>query len=209
MKNRNISILIFVNLITSLSIAQPQVGITGGMNLSVLTGTVNMETNLKPGIMLGGIVDIPLGNTVSLQPGLVYSAQGSGITYYRRGPGSAVTGETNTNLNYLNVPVALHVHFGESFFLQAGPQLGFLLSAKEKGEIDNRDVNEDVKEEFTGTEFSLLTGLGFRLPGDVILGGRYNLGLGDISTADDEIISGLMRPSLHNNVLQFYITKLF
>ena len=196
-------------ILTTQTFAQPRFGITGGMNLSVLTGTVNMETSFTPGIMLGGVVDIPLGNTVSLQPGLVYSSQGSGITYYRRGPGSAVTGETNINLNYINVPVALHVYLGESFFLQAGPQLGFLLSAKEKGEIDNRDVNENVKEGFRGTEFSLLTGLGFRLPGDVILGGRYNLGLSDISTADDEIISGLTRPSLHNNVLQFYITKLF
>ena len=189
--------------------AQTRFGMTGGMNLSVLTGTVNMETSFKPGIMLGGVVDIPLGNTVSLQPGLLYSAQGSSITYYRRGPGSAVTGETNINLNYINVPVALHVYLGKSFFMQAGPQLGFLLSAKEKGEIDNRDVNEDVKEEFTGTEFSLLTGLGFRLPGDVILGGRYNLGLSDISTADDVIVGGFNRPSLHNNVLQFYFTKLF
>ena len=202
-------LFLLMSLITNQSYSQPRFGLTSAMNLSVLTGTVNMETNLKPGIMLGGVVDIPLGNIVSLQPGLVYSAQGSSITYYRRGPGSAVTGETNINLNYINVPVALHVYLGESFFLQAGPQLGFLLSAKEKGEIDNDDVNEDVKEGFTSTEFSLMTGLGFRLQGDVILGGRYNLGLSDISTADDEIISGLMRPSLHNNVLQFYITKLF
>ena len=205
-----IKILSIVFIFTiSYTFAQPRVGITGGMNLSVLTGTVNMETGFKPGIILGGVVDIPVGKTVSLQPGLVYSSQGSSITYYRTGPGSAVTGETNINLNYLNVPVALHLYLGESFFLQAGPQLGFLLSAKEKGEIDNRDVNENIKEDFTGTEFSLLTGLGFRLPGDVILGGRYNLGLSDISTADDEIISGLMRPSLRNNILQFYITKLF
>ncbi|MFW5700958.1 MAG: hypothetical protein ACOCWM_04640 [Cyclobacteriaceae bacterium] len=51
-------------LITNINIvhAQPRFGITGGMNLSVLTGTVNMEPAFKPGIMLGGVVDIPLGN---------------------------------------------------------------------------------------------------------------------------------------------------
>ncbi len=40
-------------LITNINIvhAQPRFGITGGMNLSVLTGTENMETSLKPGII--------------------------------------------------------------------------------------------------------------------------------------------------------------
>jgi len=41
-------------------LAQTRFGMTGGMNLSVLTGTVNMETSFKPGIMLGGVVDIPV-----------------------------------------------------------------------------------------------------------------------------------------------------
>ena len=70
---KSITILYFL-IVTTQSFAQPRIGITGGMNLSVLTGTVNMETSFKPGIMLGGVVDIPLGNIVSLQPGLVYSA---------------------------------------------------------------------------------------------------------------------------------------
>ena len=60
MKARNVIEFIFINLISTLANAQPRVGITGGMNLSVLTGTVNMETGFKPGITLGGVVDIPV-----------------------------------------------------------------------------------------------------------------------------------------------------
>ena len=60
---------ILFTIIEAYTFAQPRVGLTGGINLSVLTGTVNMETSFKPGIMLGGVVDIPLGNIVSLQPG--------------------------------------------------------------------------------------------------------------------------------------------
>ena len=51
-------LVLLLCIITTFTFAQPRIGITGGMNLSVLTGTVNMETNLKPGIMLGGVVDI-------------------------------------------------------------------------------------------------------------------------------------------------------
>jgi len=54
-------VIIFYSILfltTTNNFAQPRIGITGGMNLSVLTGTVNMEINLKPGIMLGGVVDI-------------------------------------------------------------------------------------------------------------------------------------------------------
>ena len=58
MKKLFITLLNFIILISTGTIAQPRVGLTGGMNLSVLTGTVNMETSFKPGIMLGGVVDI-------------------------------------------------------------------------------------------------------------------------------------------------------
>jgi len=53
-------LFLLMSLITNQSYSQNRVGLTGGMNLSVLTGTVNMETNLKPGIMLGGVVDMPV-----------------------------------------------------------------------------------------------------------------------------------------------------
>ncbi len=66
---KKIIFLILLSFIFINSNTQPRIGITGSMNLSVLTGTVNMETSFKPSIMLGGVVDIPLGNTVSLQPG--------------------------------------------------------------------------------------------------------------------------------------------
>jgi hypothetical protein len=68
MKTTIIFFFLFIGIITN-TFSQPRIGITGGINLSVLTGTVNMETSFKPGIMLGGVVDIPLGNIVSLQPG--------------------------------------------------------------------------------------------------------------------------------------------
>jgi len=46
-------LVLFLCILTTHSFSQPRLGLTGGMNLSVLTGTVNMETNLKLGIMLG------------------------------------------------------------------------------------------------------------------------------------------------------------
>jgi len=53
-------LVLLLLLFTTHSLAQPRLGLTGGMNLSVLIGTVNMETSFKPGIMLGGVVDIPV-----------------------------------------------------------------------------------------------------------------------------------------------------
>lgn len=68
------SLMVMFCFLPSHTFAQSRVGITGGMNLSVLTGTVNMGTNLKPSIIrqnfsqssgqaatcLGGVVDMPV-----------------------------------------------------------------------------------------------------------------------------------------------------
>ena len=55
-----IKIFILTSIAISHTLAQPRFGLTSAMNLSVLTGTVNMETSFKPGIILGGVVDIPV-----------------------------------------------------------------------------------------------------------------------------------------------------
>jgi len=45
-------------------------------------------------------------------------------------PQGAKNGDTKYNLNYVNVPVLFQYMFDNGFRLQAGPQVGFLVSAK-------------------------------------------------------------------------------
>ena len=63
------------------------------------------------------MAEIPIANRFSFQPELLYSGQGSSV-----------------NLNYLNIPLMAKYNLTKEFSLEAGPQIGFLLSANTSGE---------------------------------------------------------------------------
>lgn len=77
----------------------------------------------------------------------------------------------------------------EGLSLQAGPQIGFLLSAKGKTEASAMGLSieeeEDVKDEFKGLDFGLNFGAGYELENGLGFDVRYNLGLSNISDYDD------------------------
>lgn len=50
--------------------------------------------------------------------------------------GNGVALHNTTHLTYLNVPLLVKVYLGKIVNLQAGPQLGLLLSARQKGETN-------------------------------------------------------------------------
>ncbi len=80
-------------------------GFKGGLNLAILSGTVNVDPKYKPGLMFGVYLDAAITEKFHIQPELVYSSQGAKIEYTDSPiPGSRVVGETTTNL--LQVPLA-------------------------------------------------------------------------------------------------------
>ena len=60
--------------------------------------------------------------------------------------------------------------------LEAGPQIGFLLSAQKE--------STDVKNSFNTVDFGVNFGLGYKLDNGLNFGARYNLGLSDINNID-------------------------
>jgi len=119
-------------------------GIVAGANYSYLntndeiTG-INYDWKWKFGPAAGIYLNIPFGNTVSLQPNLLYSQMGA--RYY-------VADNTGTlkwtqNLGYLSVPVPLKINAGNSVAFLVGPQIDFLVGAKVKDANDNTTKNED------------------------------------------------------------------
>ncbi len=74
--------------------------------------------------MQASLASIPLFSTCSLQPEVLYSGQGAKFS------DSLVTGKLN--YGYLNVPVLFKYQHASGLFAETGPQVGFLLSAKEK-----------------------------------------------------------------------------
>ncbi|HZW76960.1 MAG TPA: porin family protein [Flavobacteriaceae bacterium] len=106
--------------------------------------------------------------------------------------------EMKMKLNYINIPIMAKYYVAEGFSLVAGPQLGFLMSAKAdadvsvKGNIGGMTIEEsssetvDIKDQFSGFDLSFGVGAAYRLDMGVFFGARYNLGLTNISKENDE-----------------------
>lgn len=153
-------------------------GVKAAINVSNLTGDVEDVSSLT-GFQVGGFAEIKLSEKFAIQPELLYSAQG------------AKSDGDKFELSYINVPVLAKYYVAKSFSLEAGPQIGFLTTAKIEG--------EDVKDFVSSTDFSFNLGAGYDFTENFSAGLRYNFGFTnvyDTDLTDDSIKNGVFSVSL-------------
>ncbi len=144
------------------------IGIKGGLNVFNIEGANFNGYDSKIGLNLGLLGHFHLNEQFALQPELVYSGQGAKFM-------SGGT-ETNLNLDYINVPVLLQYMFDNGFRIQAGPQVGFLVSAKQKN-----SATTDVIDNFKTVDFGIGLGVSYiHVPTGFGVDARYNHGLSNI-----------------------------
>lgn len=168
--------------------AQFQFGVKAGANFSNLTGSDVQDAKTLVSVNAGVFAKLPVTRTVSVQPELVYSGQGA---KYNDGTVTATQ-----HINYFNIPVLLKYHNFSGFFLETGPQLGFLLSASAK----ESGVSEDDKNGFKSADFSWVFGAGYKIPTTRLsIDLRYNLGISNVITNNDQNTDN---SSAHNGIFQ-------
>ena len=154
-------------------------GVKGGINLSNYSGDSD-DYEGKVGFNVGGFAEIKISDKFAIQPELLFSTQGA--KFSESGPDFTVT--YKENLSYLNIPVMAKYYVADKFSIEAGPQIGFLVAAKGKGEGNftgtNFSESEDIKSDFNTVDFGVNFGLGFDFTEKVSLGFRYNLGLSNV-----------------------------
>lgn len=173
--------------------AQVQFGVKAGANFSTFTGDIQ-GAKTHVGFHGGILVKIPASQLFSIQPELVYSGQGAKGTATGTSDGGALTA------NYLNIPILLKYNNPSGFFLETGPQIGFLVSSSAK----SGGVSVSAKQFFNSSDFSWAFGLGFLTTADVGFNFRYNLGLSNIWKGD--LTQG---GTVKNSVIQLGLFYLF
>ena len=174
-------------------------GIKAGVNMATLeidddSQSTPFNTNNKTSFHAGVLVNIPLGDRVAIQPELVYSGQGSKVS-------ATVLNQTvrdEFDFHYLNIPLMLQAKVTSGLFLEVGPQVGFLLSAKNEAE-------DDLKDDMKKTDFGAGVGIGYLSRIGLGINGRYNLGFSNISEDDSQGDEG----KLKNRVIQIGLVYLF
>ena len=176
---KKISFVIAVFFIGTALLAQgpAKFGIKAGVNISTLNIEDFDDDDARIGLHIGGLAHIHLGTAEqwALQPELVYSQEGGKLNF----SGGSVT----TKLDYINIPVMFQYMFNNGFRIEAGPQLGLLVSSKYDSDGDEEDADDDFK----STNVSLGFGLSYLTDSGFGVGGRYNLGLSKIGEGSGDV----------------------
>lgn len=158
------------------------------------SGVEEPDLDSRTSIHFGVTAEFPVSDTFSVQPELLFSSLGAksdGSYSYSdvfNNNNYEESYETTSKLNYLLIPVMAKFYLSDAFSLEAGPQIGFLMSAKEEGSyvLKNSDTGEvietdsatvDTKDSFKSTDFALNFGVGYKLESGLNFGLRYSLGL--------------------------------
>lgn len=155
-------------------------GVKAGLNVSNFTGYQEDVKSLN-GFHIGGFTELKVAKKFAIQPEFLFSTQGTTIEGFNGNSNSSI------KLNYLNIPVLGKYYITDAFTVEAGPQIGFLLSAKNKGE-DDHDYYKTL-------DFGLNVGCGYEFTDNISLGVRYTFGLTNVADNSDIPVDN---PDLYN-----------
>jgi hypothetical protein len=135
----------------------PQFGVKGGLNLAQEVAG-EASTNIRTGIHLGLFMENQIARMIDFQAELLYSMQGA------TNPDESVE-----KFDYITVPLMFKFYTGQGrrFSIDAGPQFGYMISAK----LDDTNIYEwDSLNKF---DASLGVGISYKLNGGFDLGLRF------------------------------------
>lgn len=144
------------------------------------------NSNMRLSSHFGVFAEFVFSDFLSLQPELLYSVKGDKFTI-----DSDDTYESSFVYKYLSLPIVLKYYVTEEITIEAGPQVAYLLSAKDlrKGEEVSTEYGEeeasfDIKDFMQVYDVGATAGVGYLTKSGFYLSARYNMGL--INTSKDE-----------------------
>ena len=177
MKKTILSLALLAGL-TSVAHAQSGVkfGIRGGISANTLSGDDdkfgNKISSYSYGLGgLGGVTaNFGLSDLISIQPELLYNLKGTQVN----------DSKDRLDLHYLDLPILVRVNADGPYF-EAGPQVGYLISAKRGGDIKTRIETKDLQ----GLSLGYVAGVGYKLTSGLSLGVRFNGGISSVGQDND------------------------
>lgn len=157
-------------------------GLRAGANISSesspsspsMLGIALPTPSFTGGFNVGAIMNVALINKLELEADLLYSMQGckDRIEVIDLGIPSGYGEDVSVTSHYLNIPIVAKYHILGNFYLQAGPQLGVLLSKDSYWTATDAIKNRSF-------DASLVFGVGYKFFNKILLDARYIHGLSD------------------------------
>ena len=163
-------------------------GVKAGYNYSTLSGETSSISTIEglSGFYIGGLVELPISNMLSIQPELIFSRQGVDLRQGLKNL-SIRTDTSEIRLDYLNIPIMAKVNLCP-IFLEGGVQFGFLVN---KPKVDSYIANVYLrnlldKDSYNSFDFGVGAGLGVKLNQHFFVETRYTYSLTNVFDSNDK-----------------------
>lgn len=185
---KKIAFLIIIAVCGLSQVRAQNFGVKTGYNYSTFSGETSSISTIEglSGFYIGGLVELPISNMLSIQPELIFSRQGVDLRQGLRNL-SIRTDTSEIRLDYLNIPVMAKVNLGP-IFLEGGVQFGFLVN---KPKVDSYIANVYLrnlldKDSYNSFDFGVGAGLGVKLNQHFFVETRYTYSLTNVFDPNDK-----------------------
>ncbi len=183
----SVALILFAGLLPA---QNSSFGFHAGTSISKFTfkeSDIRYSMNDLLSVQAGFVIDLPVGKTISLQPGLNFLQKGGKTSEEYAG----ITEESVMRVNYLEVPVNILYNVrGKSgaFFVGGGPSVSFAMSGKsvykyndEEEKVTMEIGNDEENDDMRGLDFGISTLAGYRFKSGFYIGANYNWGLRNLN----------------------------
>jgi hypothetical protein len=189
-----------------------RLGVRAGVNLADLTaknlpaGSAYTEAQSKTSFVGGLFANVPISGMFRFQPEVDFSSQGGKL----QGPSGTTSAATyEQDLHYINVPLNFQLMTNKGFFVQTGPQVGYLIDAKVKSTSStNTSADKGNLDNFDKIDFSWTGGVGYLSRIGLGVDLRYNIGIANI-VSDNAPAGNYKGGTWKNSVGQFSLIYQF
>lgn len=185
---KKIAFLIIIAVCGFSQVRAQNFGVKAGYNYSTLSGETSSISTIEglSGFYIGGLVELPISNMLSIQPELIFSRQGVDLRQGLKNL-SIRTDTSEIRLDYLNIPIMAKVNLGP-IFLEGGVQFGFLVN---KPKVDSYIANVYLrnlldKDSYNFFDFGVGAGLGVKLNQHFFVETRYTYSLTNVFDPNDK-----------------------
>lgn len=159
-------------------------------SLSSLIDETNgvITSNGRTGFYIGGGIDLPLGDVVSVEPGLVYTQRGYGLKGNLTINDLKIAGvnaRAISQMQYVDVPLMVKIKPAGGLTLFAGPQVSYLAKNNLRAEVAilgfsllNSDM--DITDQFNRWDVGVKGGAGYEFENGLGIVASYERGFNRI-----------------------------
>jgi hypothetical protein len=195
-------IILFFSLIATTGFAQ-KIGVKAGPTYSSFKGDQAEGYEHKLGYTFGFMTQHHLTEKIGIQTEALYTSKGAKNEFRS---GNQDIKET-LRLNYIEVPVLLHVYTGGIFF-DLGPQISFISKSKQIREVNSGDTENVVKTDITdlpyAIDFNYVAGVGYRASNGLGAELRYTGGVKNIFD-EGPMVGRELRNSSFSFMLSYFL----